>query len=75
MRWAGHVGLTGVSEIRYSHRIVCEKPLGRPRRKCEDSIKMDFVEMVWEGVDWIHLAQDRDRWRVLVNMVINFRFP
>jgi hypothetical protein len=50
-------------------------PLGRPRRRLVDNIKMDFREIVWGGVDWIHLAQNRDRWKALVNMVMNFRVP
>jgi hypothetical protein len=49
------------------------RPLGRPRRRWEDNIKMDFREVGWEGADWIDLAQDRDRWRALVYMVMNFR--
>jgi hypothetical protein len=51
------------------------RPLGRPRRRWEDNIKMDLREVGWGGVDWINLAQDRDRWRVLVNTVMNLRVP
>jgi hypothetical protein len=51
------------------------RPLGRPRRRWEDNIKMDLREMGFGDVDWIHLAQDRDRWRALVNMVMNLRVP
>jgi hypothetical protein len=50
------------------------RPLGRPRRRWEDNIKMDLQDMGW-GMDWIELAQDRDRWRVLVNAVVNLRVP
>jgi hypothetical protein len=50
-----------------------KRPLGRPRRRWEDGIKMDLGETGWEGVEWIHLAQDRDRWRVLANAVMNLR--
>jgi len=50
-----------------------KKPLGRPRSRWEDNIKMDLEEVGWEGVDWIHLAQDRDQWRDLVNTVMNLR--
>jgi hypothetical protein len=50
------------------------KPLGRPRRRWED-IKMDLREVGWGGMDWINLAQDRDRWRALVNAVMNLRVP
>jgi hypothetical protein len=49
------------------------RPLGRPRRRWEDNIKMDLREVGWGGVDWINLAQDRDRWRSLVNAVMNLR--
>jgi hypothetical protein len=50
-------------------------PLGRPRRRWEDWIRMDLRENVWGSVEWIQLAQDRDRWRVLVNMEMNLRVP
>ena len=52
-----------------------KRPLGRPRRRWEDNIKMDLQEVGCWGVDWIELAQDRDRWRVLVNAVMNLRVP
>jgi hypothetical protein len=48
-----------------------ERPLGRPRRRWEDEISMDLREIGWGNVDWIQLAQDRDRWRALVNTVMN----
>jgi hypothetical protein len=51
------------------------RPLGRPRRRWEDNIKMDLREVGWRGMDWINLAQDRDRWRALVNAVMNLRVP
>jgi len=50
-------------------------PLGRPRHRWEDNIKMDFQEVVCGVMDWIELAQDRDRWRALVNAVMNLRIP
>jgi hypothetical protein len=50
-----------------------KRPLGRPRRRWEDNIKMDLQEVGCEGMKWIDLAQDRDRWRVLVNAVMNLR--
>jgi hypothetical protein len=46
-------------------------PLGRPRHRWEDNIRIDLWEIGWEGMDWIHLAQDRDQWLALVNMVMN----
>jgi hypothetical protein len=49
------------------------RPLGRPRRRWEDNIKMDLREIRFGDVDWINLAQDRDRWRALVNTVMNLR--
>jgi len=52
-----------------------KRPLGRPRRRWEDNIKMDLQEVGGGGVDWIELAQDRDRWRALVNVVMNRRVP
>jgi hypothetical protein len=52
-----------------------KRPLGRPRRRWLDNIKMDLVEVGWDDVDWIGLAQDRDRWRALVNSVLNLRAP
>jgi hypothetical protein len=76
MRWAGHVTLTG--EKRNAYRLLVGKPegkrpLGRPRRRWVDDMKMDLREVGWVDVDWIGLAQDRNRWRALVNSVLNFR--
>jgi hypothetical protein len=51
------------------------RPLGRPRRRWEDNIKMDLQEVGWWGMDWIDMAQDRDRWRALVSAVMNLRVP
>jgi hypothetical protein len=50
-----------------------KKPLGRPRRRWVDNIKMDLRERGWDGMDWIDVAQDRDQWRVLVNMAMTLR--
>jgi hypothetical protein len=65
-----------MGEGRYVYRVLVGKPegkrpLGRPRRRWEDGIKMDLEKTGWEGVQCIHLAQDRDRWRDLVNAVMN----
>jgi hypothetical protein len=49
------------------------RPLGRPRRRWVNNIKMDLGEIGWDGMDWIDLAQDRDQWRALVNAVMNLR--
>jgi len=77
MRWAGHVAC--MWEGRGVHRVLVGKPegkrpLGRPRRGWEDNIKMDLRE-VGGGGDWMELAQDRDRWRALLNTVMNLRVP
>jgi hypothetical protein len=76
MKWAGHVARMG--EKRHAYRILVGKPegkrsLGRPRRRWVDNIKMDLEEVGLDGIDWIDLAQDRVRWRALVNAVMNFR--
>jgi hypothetical protein len=52
-----------------------KRPLGRPRRRWVDNIKMDLREIRWDGMDWIELAQDREQWRALVNTVMNLRVP
>jgi hypothetical protein len=67
-------------EKRNAYRILVGKaegksPLGRPRRRWMDNIKMNLREMGWDGRDWIALAQDRDRWRALVKAIINLRVP
>jgi hypothetical protein len=67
-------------EKRKAYRLLVGKPegkrpLGRLRRLCADNIKMDLGEVGWGGVDWIGLAQDRDRWRAFMNAIMNVRFP
>jgi hypothetical protein len=69
-----------MGETRNAYRIFVGKPegkrpLGRPRRRGVDDIKMDLREIGWDGVDWIELAQDRGQWRALVNTVMNLRVP
>jgi hypothetical protein len=56
-------------------KLEGKRPLGRPRHRCVDNIRMDLVEVGWGDVDWIGLVQDRDRWRTLVNSVLNIRVP
>jgi hypothetical protein len=78
MRWARHVARMG--DVRGAYNILIgrpegRRPLGRPRCRWEDNIKMDLREIVFGDVDWIHWAQDRDRWRSLVNTVMNLRVP
>jgi hypothetical protein len=50
-----------------------KRPLGKPRRTWEGNIKIDLKEKGWKGVNWVHLSQDTDQWRALVNRVLNFR--
>jgi len=78
MRWAGHVARMG--EGIDVHKVLVGKPegkreLGRRRNRWEDNIKMDLQKVGCGGVDWMELAQDRDRWWALVNAVMNFRVP
>jgi hypothetical protein len=77
-RWAGHVAR--MRENRNAYTLLVEKPEGkkpleRPRRTWVDNIRMDLGEVGWGDVDWIGLAQDRNRWRTLVNSVLNLRAP
>ena len=74
----GHVARMG--EKSGAYRILVgrpegRRPLGRPRRRWEDNIKIDLREVGGGCMDWIELAQDRDRWRALVNAVMNLRVP
>jgi len=77
MRWAG---LARIGEGRGVYRILVGKPegrrpLGRPRRRWDDNIRMDLREVGCGYVDWMELAQDRDSWRALVSAVMNLRVP
>jgi hypothetical protein len=74
MRWAGHVAC--MREGRNVYRVLVgnpkvKRPLERPRRRWEDGIKMDLREIGWVGVQWIHLAQDRDLWWAVLNAEVN----
>jgi hypothetical protein len=78
MRWVCHVARMG--DKRNAYRVLVGKPegkrsLGRSRRRWMDNIRMNLGEVEWGDVDWIGLAQDRNRWRALVNSVLNLRFP
>jgi hypothetical protein len=78
MRWAGHVARMG--EERGVYRVLVgrpewKRPLGRPRHRWEDNIKMDLREIGIDGANWIQLAQDRIQWRAFVNTVMNLRVP
>jgi hypothetical protein len=78
MRWAGHVARMG--ETRIVYRILMGKPegnrpLGRPRRRWADNIKMDLRKIGWDGIDWLEPAQKNDQWSALVNTVMNLLVP
>jgi len=78
MRWAGHVARTG--EERGVFRFLVGKleerrPLGRPRRRWVNNIRMDLQEVGCGYTDWIGLAQERDRWRTLVSAIMKLRVP
>jgi len=78
MRWAGHLARMGEERVLY--RVLVGKPevrrpLERPRRRWVDNIKMDLQEVGCGYMEWIGLAQDRDRWQMLVRILMNFRVP
>jgi hypothetical protein len=77
-RWAEHVARMG--ETRNAYRILVgnpegKRPLGRPRCRWVDNIKIYLRDIKWDSVDWIELAKDRDQWRALVNTVMNLWVP
>ena len=78
MRWAGHVARMndrgGVNRV-WVGKPEGQRPLGRPRRRWEDNIKMDLQEVGCEGMDWIVMAKDKDRWPTRVNVVMNLQDP
>jgi hypothetical protein len=78
MRWTGYAAR--MEEKRNAYRLLVGKPerkrpLGRPRPKWVDNIRMDLGEVGWDDVDWIGLAKDRNRWRAVVNSVLNLWVP
>ena len=78
LRWAGHVAR--MEQSRNAYRVLVrehegKRPLGMPRRRCEDNIKMDLREMGCDPGDWICLPEDRDQWRAYVRAVMNHRVP
>jgi len=78
IRWPGHVARTG--EKRGVYRVLVgipegKRPLRRPRRRWEDNIKRNLQEVGCGDMEWIELAQDRDKWRALVNAVMNLEVP
>jgi hypothetical protein len=75
-RWAGHVARMGEETEVYKVLVgkpEGKRPLGRPRRRWEFGMRMDLRKIGFGGVDWIRLAQDRDRWRAVVSAVMNLR--
>jgi hypothetical protein len=78
MSWAGHVARMGKG--RGAYRILVgrpegRRPLGRPRRRWEDDFKIDLQEVGWGDMVWIDMAQDKDRWRAVMNAVMIIRIP
>jgi hypothetical protein len=69
------IGREKICVKKFGPKTLRQEPLVRPRHRWEDNIRMDLGEIGWEVVDWIHLAQDRDQWRAVVNTVMNLRVP
>ena len=77
-RWTGHVARTGEGRGVYKVSVgkpEGKRPLGRPKRRWEDNNKVDLQEVRCEGMDWTEMAQDRNKWRSVVNAVMNLRVP
>jgi hypothetical protein len=78
MKWEGHIARMWKKRSTYNMLVrkpEGRRPLGRPRRRWLNNIKIDLVDVGWGDVDWIGLSQDRHRWRVLVNSILNIRVP
>jgi hypothetical protein len=77
IRWVGHVARKRemINVYIFVGKPKGKRPLRRPRSRREDNIKMDFRDIEFGGVDWIHLAQDRDRWHAFENTIMNLRVP
>jgi hypothetical protein len=78
MRWGAHV--VHMEKIKNACKILVERPegnisLGRPGHRWKNNIETGLGEIGWESMDWIHLAQDRDQWQALVNIVMNLWVP
>jgi hypothetical protein len=77
IRWAGHVARMG-GKRRFAYKVFvgkpeAKRPLGRCKHRWEDNIHTDIQDVGWGGVDWIHVAQERDKWFAVVNAVMNLR--
>jgi hypothetical protein len=69
------MGRRGIHIRYWCERQKLKRPLGRPRRRWVDNIKMDLREIGWDDMNWIDLAEDGDQWRALVNTVMNLQVP
>jgi len=73
--WKDAIGSRSRDACNFAFRLVNHGPFRILRRRWEDNIRMDLREIVWEGVDWMHVAYGRDQWRALVNAVMNLPVP